>query len=88
MQSSDFLCRRDYLCNASGDWHGSAAALLSRHVCGDWGEVDAHDRAVNENALKTGAARLLRAYTVAGERIWVITEASRTETTILLPEEY
>ncbi len=74
--------------SSSGDWHGSAAALLSRHVCGDWGEVDAHDRAVNENALKTGAARLLSAYTVAGKRIWVITEASRTETTILLQEEY
>ncbi len=70
-----------------GDWQRSAIAFLARHQEGDWGEVDDHDRAVNETALKTGA-RLLSAYTVAGEQIWIITEASRTETTILLPSEY
>ncbi len=67
-------------------------ALLERHVAGDWGEeIDQHDTAVNEAALKTGA-RLLSAYRVSGkaapEKVWLITEADRSATTILLPDEY
>lgn len=66
--------------------------LLERHVAGDWGEeIDEHDRAVNEMALKTGA-RLLSVYRVGGKdapvKVWIITEASREATTILLPDEY
>lgn len=75
------------LAKGGGDWQLNAAPYLARHQDGDWGELDAHDRAANETALKTGA-RILSAYTVEGERIWIITEASRAETTILLPEEY
>jgi hypothetical protein len=63
-------------------------AFLARHHQGDWGEVDAADQAANETALKTGA-RLLSAYTTTqGERLWLITEADRSATTLLLPEEY
>ncbi len=59
-----------------------------RHVCGDWGELDAHDRRENERALRLGY-RLLSAYTLpTKERIWIITEADRSTTTLLLPEEY
>lgn len=63
-------------------------SLLDRHVRGDWGDMDAHDRQENEQALTDGS-RLLSAYTLPnGTRIWVITEADRLATTLLLPEEY
>ena len=62
--------------------------FLDRHARGDWGEVDAEDKQANQDALLHGS-RLLSAYrTSAGVRIWVITEADRSATTILLPEEY
>lgn len=65
-----------------------ALMLLRRHASGDWGEVNSHDHKANQQALRTGA-RLLSAYTAAsGERVWIITEAVRSSTTILLPEEY
>ena len=64
------------------------AQALRRHVTGDWGEVDAQDAAENELSLKQGF-RLLSAYTSAsGVRFWIITEADRSATTLLLPEEY
>jgi hypothetical protein len=63
-------------------------AFLKRHVVGDWGELDEHDRAENELSVVTGC-RLLSAYTLrSGERLWVITEADRSATTLLLPSEY
>jgi hypothetical protein len=60
---------------------------LARHRSGDWGELDPHDRRENELSLKHGW-RLLSSYPVGEKIIWVITEADRTYTTILLPEEY
>jgi len=69
--------------------HGvDVAAFIIRHVTGDWGDMDSHDRAHNDHALLTGA-RLLSAYRV-GETatMWIVTESSRTETTVLLPDEY
>jgi hypothetical protein len=66
----------------------TAATFLRRHVSGDWGEVDSDDRAENERSVENGF-RLLSAYTLSdGTRIWVITEADRSSTCILLPEEY
>ena len=62
--------------------------FLARHVSGDWGNLDAHDIAENEFSLRYGF-RLLSAYhTNVGEKLWVITEADRSSTCILLPEEY
>ena len=61
--------------------------LLGRHASGDWGQLDAHDRRENGLALKHGR-RLLSSYPVGEGRVWVITEADRSVTTILLPEEY
>ena len=62
--------------------------FLQRHLTGDWGEVDEHDRAENEYSLQHGF-RLLSAYRLSsGERIWNITEANRSATTFLLPSEY
>lgn len=62
--------------------------FLHRHLQGDWGELDAHDRRENKRALRHGF-RLLSAYTLSdGTKILLITEADRSATTILLPAEY
>lgn len=61
---------------------------LGRHVTGDWGDVPQADRAANTLALATGE-RILSSYrTSTGTKLWVITEANRSSTCILLPEEY
>ncbi|MBK9052971.1 MAG: hypothetical protein IPL78_19275 [Chloroflexi bacterium] len=65
---------------------------IARHQAGDWGELDEFDKRQNRQALKEDL-RILSAYNipVAGgetERIWIITEADRSITTVLLPEEY
>lgn len=61
---------------------------LRRHLRGDWGELDGPDREANERALLTGS-RLLSAYSSrTGLRFWIITEALRDITTVLLPEDY
>jgi hypothetical protein len=62
--------------------------FLVRHVHCDWGDVGEEDRKANEEALETGE-RLLSVYrTNRGLKVWVITEAERSATTILLPHEY
>ena len=63
--------------------------FLSRHVRGDWGELCEEDRRENQHSLERGF-RLLSSYrTNTGDtKVWVITEADRSVTTILLPEEY
>jgi len=61
---------------------------LQRHNGGDWGELDEHDTHENQISLPHGF-RLLSMYTLnTGVKIWIITEADRSSTTILLPEEY
>ena len=61
---------------------------LLRHLTGDWGDVDEHDREENELSLKEGF-RLLSVYrSAAGVKFWIITEADRSATTVLLPEDY
>lgn len=63
-------------------------ACLRRHVHGDWGDLDPHDIAENELSLKEGF-RLLSAYADRhGTRFWIITEADRSSTCVLLPEDY
>jgi hypothetical protein len=62
-------------------------ALLGRHVRGDWGDLDDEDKQRNDEALTLGS-RIFSAYLVEGVKFWVITEADRSVTTILLPEEY
>ena len=65
------------------------ALLLARHIHGDWGDLSVEDLAANELALLTGK-RLLSSYSLPDGRgkVWIITEADRFVTTILLPEEY
>ena len=66
----------------------SPMEFVSQHVVGNWGECDEHDCHANEDALKNGD-RLFSVYrTSKGVKIWVITEADRTSTCVLLPEEY
>ena len=65
-----------------------ATAFLMRHQLGDWGVVDADDAKANDWSV-ANEARILSAYKLADEtRIWIITEADRSSTCILLPEEY
>lgn len=62
--------------------------MLVRHVTGDWGDVSGDDKQANERALLDGE-RLLSSYmTKLGEKLWVLTEADRECTTLLLPDEY
>ena len=64
------------------------AEFLDRHVNGDWGEVPDADKQENEVAVEQGF-RILSAYTTsAGDKLWILTEADRSATIILLPEEY
>ena len=61
---------------------------LQRHQAGDWGDVDEHDRVANDLALQEGT-RLFSVYHSATRvKFWVITEADRSVTTVLMPEDY
>jgi hypothetical protein len=62
-------------------------SYVARHATGDWGELRGFDRRQNEIALREGY-RVFSSYPVGGGRVWIITEADRSTTTILLPEEY
>ena len=64
------------------------AEFLDRHVNGDWGKVPDADKQENELSVEQGF-RILSAYTTsAGDRLWVLTEADRSATILMLPEEY
>jgi hypothetical protein len=66
----------------------SSLEFLSRHLRGDWGDLCQEDKTENELSLKYGY-RLISSYQVSDtEELWVITEADRSVTTLLLPEEY
>jgi hypothetical protein len=60
---------------------------LRRHAAGDWGDISPEDACENEFSLKEGF-RLLSAYGTGERRFWVITEADRSATTILMPQDY
>lgn len=79
----------------NGD-HAPLVAMLERHLSGDWGSVCDEDKTTNDEAVMNGA-RILSAYPIDpskpckgwGENtIWIITEADRSVTTFLLPDEY
>lgn len=72
----------------AGEKPDALGPYLARHMCGDWGDLDDHDRAANEHAVPAGE-RILSAYRLGdGTRVWIITEWDRSATTVLLPEEY
>jgi hypothetical protein len=65
-----------------------ALSYLTRHVTGDWGDLDEEDQAQNTFGVQHNL-RILSAYTLStGVKIWLITEADRSATTFLLPSEY
>lgn len=68
--------------------HKEMLAALCRHVGNDWGDVCPEDKSANDEACRHGF-RVLSAYqTGAGVKFWIITEADRSSTCVLLPEDY
>jgi hypothetical protein len=65
----------------------NAAIFLGNHQRGDFGTVGSEDASANMNAVIHGT-RILSSYTIGEERLWIITEADRSSTTMLLPDEY
>lgn len=67
----------------------NATSLLRRHQCGDFGDLDASDVWANRTAILTGA-RIFSCYKIGArqEKVWVITEADRSSSVLLLPSEY
>jgi len=67
----------------------SAADLIERHLRGDFGEIDEEDRQRNLVAINEEGRRVLSRYRLRTQTvIWAITEADRSVTTLLLPDEY
>jgi hypothetical protein len=79
-------------CNAFGRLRsGDTVQAIRRHASGDWGDLCPDDRRANELALSPGKhdKRLFSAYSGQdGTRFWVLTEADRSATTVLLPEDF
>ena len=69
--------------------HTDYLTLLFRHVRGDWGEVPTEDARENERSVREGF-RVISSYPIGedGSKIWIITEADRSSTCLLLPSEY
>lgn len=61
--------------------------LLARHVAGDWGELTNDDKKANEDAVRDGS-RILSSYKFPAGKVWVLTEADRSSTCVLLPSDY
>ena len=59
-----------------------------RHIRGDWGNLDSEDALANEEALEEGGSLYSQYRSKQGIKFWVITEADRSATTVLLPEDY
>lgn len=66
---------------------GALLELLLRHAVGDWGDVCIEDKIANDEATHNGL-RVVSAYHLGGEKVWIITEWDRSVTTVLFPHEY
>lgn len=74
--------------NAMNELCISANDLIFRHVTGDWGDLCERDKHENMDAIHSGT-RIFSSYEINADiKIWVITEADRLSTTLLLPDEY
>ena len=62
--------------------------FLDRHIRGDWGDLCPDDAEANVQALQDGSRILSVYHTADGDKFWIITEADRSSTCILLPDEY
>ncbi len=72
-----------------GEAEVSPSSLIERHISGDWGNVPPEDAKENEISVREGY-RILSSYPIGenGAKVWLITEADRSSTCLLLPEEY
>lgn len=71
-----------------GEQHVDIYALLMRHLSGDWGDVCAEDAKANAMSIYQ-ETRILSAYSLPkGGKVWLLTEADRSATTLMLPEDY
>lgn len=61
---------------------------IQRHQAGDWGDVDTEDRAANDRALTEGTRIFSVYHSTTAVKFWIITEADRSATTVLLPQDY
>jgi len=69
-------------------WEKELHQIITRHASGDWGDLDQEDKRENQLSLERGF-RIFSAYNTAKDiRVWVITEADRSCTTALLPQDY
>ncbi len=91
---------RDAFTGVHNDPRAAIEAILARHTAGDWGNLDSEDADANRHAVAAGE-RILSAYEIGSDsavldamagvkakRVWVITEADRSLTTVMLPSEY
>ncbi|MDD5435210.1 MAG: hypothetical protein PH343_07255 [Nitrospira sp.] len=69
------------------DFAGFVSKSIERHAVGDWGDLDEPDKRENEYAIGK-YLRIFSAYNYQNKKIWIITEADRSVTTILFPDEY
>ena len=77
------------LVTSNADFAKFCIDSLYRHGRGDWGDLSADDKRENDYALQLRNLRILSLYERAGmPKIWIITEADRSVTTTLFPEEY
>lgn len=67
--------------------HVSLHELIKRHARGDWGDISPADAQENEFSLANNF-RLMSAYNLNSVKFWIITEADRSATTVLLPSDY
>ena len=90
MGAARFALGRSVITRAAADklHPEDVSAALARHRSGDWGELGEADREANEVSLAQGLRLLSVYHDRGGIRFWIITEADRSATTILLPEDY
>lgn len=83
------VATRDVACFIGDDieLNQGLRTLLDRHASGDWGITNPEDCQANEQALALGL-RILSVYMLGGREVWIITEADRSSTTVLFPEDY
>jgi hypothetical protein len=75
-------------CMSFAEQHGiNLLAVLARHLACDWQDMSPEDQVANVQALTAGA-RIFSAYQLPQGRVWVITEAGRSSTCLLLPDDY
>jgi hypothetical protein len=63
------------------------AVSFKRYLTHDWGDISKEDKALNDKALIEGK-RILASYSYGIDKVWIITEADRSSTCFLFPEEY